>query len=200
MYRRGEKYKTKPGRTYFFICQPGFPDGNFRKAIETYCNALINSNGGILVFGVDPSERVVGFELSRSQEDLYKLNFDGAIKLMRPMIHPHQYRLDVMYLSHGPFALFEIRMSAGEPEEIYENSKQEMFIVKEKQLYGPLFPCEITQIVLAKYKEELSSLIIENNQRQITAAEAHEQPEDKSEETKATQAAKKSRWDKITWP
>jgi hypothetical protein len=31
MYRRGEKYKTKPGRTYFFICQPGFPDGNFRK-------------------------------------------------------------------------------------------------------------------------------------------------------------------------
>jgi hypothetical protein len=28
-----------------------------------------------------------------------------------------------------------------------------MFIVKEKQLYGPLFPCEITQIVLAKYKE-----------------------------------------------
>ena len=28
------------------------------QAIETYCNALINSNGGILVFGVDPSGRV----------------------------------------------------------------------------------------------------------------------------------------------
>ena len=27
------------------------------KAIETYCNALINSNGGIVVFGVDHSGR-----------------------------------------------------------------------------------------------------------------------------------------------
>ena len=29
MYRRGEKYKTKPGRTYFFINQPGFPEKKF---------------------------------------------------------------------------------------------------------------------------------------------------------------------------
>lgn len=100
-------------------------------------------------------------------------------------------RLDVIYLQDPrvyPVALFEIRMSAGDPEEIYENSRREvyayfalaininnsntgmpntlslhvnvsfrsffkMYIVKEKQLYGPLFPCEITQIVLAKYKE-----------------------------------------------
>ena len=28
-----------------------------------------------------------------------------------------------------------------------------MFIVRDNRLYGPLFPCEITQIVLQKYKE-----------------------------------------------
>ena len=63
------------------------------------------------------------------------------------------FRLDVIYISYSSQAIFEIRMSAGEHEEIYENSKREMFIVKEKKLCGPLFPCEITQIVLAKYKE-----------------------------------------------
>ena len=31
MYRKGDKYQTKPGRTYFFICQPGYPDGKFTK-------------------------------------------------------------------------------------------------------------------------------------------------------------------------
>ncbi len=35
-------------------------------------------------------------------------------------------RLDVIYLKHGSLALFEIRMSAGDPWEIYENTKREV--------------------------------------------------------------------------
>lgn len=58
-----------------------------------------------------------------------------------------------MYIEKQRRAIFEIRMSAGELEQIYENSKQEMYIVKDKKLYGPLHPCEIHQIVLAKFKE-----------------------------------------------
>ena len=200
MYRRGDIYKTKPGRTYFFIAHPGNPEGSkFLQAIETYCNALINTNGGMLVFGVD-KERVVGFELSRSEEDLFKLSFDGAIKSMRPTIHPHQYRLDVIYLDNFRRALFEIRIAAGELEEIYENAMRKMFIVKEKQLYGPLVPCEITQVVLAKYKAELASLIIENNQITITAPPPQEQHDEKSKESVPTCPAKKSRSAPITWP
>ncbi|XP_028405955.1 uncharacterized protein LOC114528500 [Dendronephthya gigantea] len=200
MYRRGDKYKTKPGRTYFFVHNPGLADGKFTKAVEEYCNALINTNGGILVFGVDHSERVVGFDLPRSYEDSYKLYFDAAIRQMRPTIHPHQYRLDVIYISYSSQAIFEIRMSAGEHEEIYENSKREMFIVKEKKLCGPLFPCEITQIVLAKYKEELASLIIENNQNHITSPLEEDKSSNTVREIEKAQPAKKSRWDQITWP
>jgi hypothetical protein len=48
------------------------------------------------------AERVVGFDLSRSGEDVYKLNFDGAIKQMRPTIHPHQYRYINTYTKPFP--------------------------------------------------------------------------------------------------
>ncbi|XP_046858415.1 schlafen-like protein 1 [Xenia sp. Carnegie-2017] len=223
MYRKGEKYKTKPGRTYFFINQPGFPEKKFTEAINTYCNALINSDGGIIVFGVDDSGYVNGFELSRKYEDMYKLRFDAAIRQMRPTIHPHQYRLNVMYIEKQRRAIFEIRMSAGELEHIYENSKQEMYIVKDKKLYGPLHPCEIHQIVLAKFKEEISTLIIKNNQPQQMKLQNQEeiialenstvkntipsQIEEKkaqinisSDDLEIVKVVKKSKLNKITWP
>jgi predicted HTH transcriptional regulator len=105
------------------------------QAIETYCNALINTNGGMLVFGIEKgdtlsidhsthfvviigignkdipiypflAERVVGFELSRSEEDLFKLSFDGAIKNMRPTIHPHQYRYRKY---HSPYRRYQFQ-------------------------------------------------------------------------------------------
>ena len=41
MYRRGDKYKTKSGRTYFFISHPGIPEGKFTKVdFEDYWSKM----------------------------------------------------------------------------------------------------------------------------------------------------------------
>jgi hypothetical protein len=48
--------------------------------------------------------------------------------------------------------------------------------------------------------QELASLIIESNERTITAPPPQEQQKELPKETVPTRPVKRSKWDKISWP
>ncbi|XP_032226242.1 uncharacterized protein LOC116609559 [Nematostella vectensis] len=155
-YILNSRYSCKKNINYFFFSYPGFPSGAFAETVRKHANALINTNGGILVFGVNPnSEFISGIKrITRAEEDLYRLSLDREIRNFKPSVSPSLYRFSIRFLSNS-LCLLEIRISAGPVGEMYMTGDEKVYIVKHHHLHGPLYPFEIKELVLAKYKAEI---------------------------------------------
>lgn len=158
--RIGDQYKSKSdGRVYFYFGKLGFPSRFFKQVLSKYVNALLNTKGGMLVFGVEPSGKIIGSNINcRQQEDLYKLELDTEVRTTRPTVSPSLCRFVVTHLEDSQnLCIVEIKISAGPIGEIFMNSSEEVYVVRKRKLFGPLIPQEIKDLVIAKYREEITS-------------------------------------------
>ncbi|XP_031562402.1 schlafen-like protein 1 [Actinia tenebrosa] len=152
----GDHYKERIGVMYFFFKNIGYPSGEFANTIREYGNALLNTKGGFLVFGVQENGRINGLNISRQNEDLYRLSLDRELRNFTPAVSPNLYRLSVVkvgYMSN----IMEVRISAGPIGEMYQNQYEQVYIVKNRKLVGPLWPQELKALIIQKYKEELQA-------------------------------------------
>lgn len=151
--------ENDPNVVHFYFENPGFPSGSFFQMINQFANALLNTKGGILVFGVDPKTlRIKGFTMSREQEDNYKLKLDEAIRNMCPTVSPSLCRLEKTTLKECKKAtcIMTIKIAPAPIGEMFMNIDEEVFVIRQRKLFGPLIPQEIKDLVIAKYREEVS--------------------------------------------
>ncbi|XP_044170182.1 uncharacterized protein LOC114967744 [Acropora millepora] len=155
---KGERYEIKdPNVVHFFFREIGSPS-NFRKIINQHINGLLNTNGGVLVFGVEPKNaRILGLQVSREGEDLLKRDLDSTLSSMCPTVSPNLCRVEVSQLQDAPRIVVVIKISPGPIGDLFINACQQVFIIRRRELFGPLFPQEIKELVIAKYREEISS-------------------------------------------
>ncbi|CAH3156906.1 unnamed protein product [Porites lobata] len=159
MFKGGIFKPNDENVVHFYFEKPGFPSGPFKKVVSKYMNGLLNTKGGVLVFGVRPrTGEIIGCRLSREEEDHLKLEVDQEIRAMRPTVSPNLCRFTVIPLMKESSAfIITIKIGAAPIGETYMNSLEQMFVVRKRELFGPLIPQEIKELVIAKYREEISS-------------------------------------------
>jgi len=151
---RYTKIEEKTGRETVF-----FPTltSNYQQQIRMYANGLLNSHGGVIYIGVGTQGLVTGLSISRKDEDRYRLAIDRVFSCFQPFVSSQHYRLNFLEVtdssSKSNFVVIEIKVSVGDIGEIYEDGQQSVYLVDEKVLIGPLFPQELKELILLKYKE-----------------------------------------------
>ena len=162
-YKYNSWYPKQTGQQYLFLgLQLGYCSGSFSQTVRKACNALINTAGGIIVFGVEKETGIikgVSEELNREQQDLYRLAVDRELRNFTPSVQPDSYRINIVGIDElgektsRARHVLEIKVSVG--RDMFEDSRQEVYVVKHNKVHGPLFPQELKDLVLIKYKEEI---------------------------------------------
>lgn len=157
---RFTKVPKKDGRETIFILETGSPRGEFRETVRKYVNGLLNSHGGVLYFGTDINGTATGVPISRKGEDEYKLAVDHTIGSFSPFIGSSLYKLSFIDLveknnRYCDYKIIELKVSVGELGEIYEDGFKKVYIVDTGDLIGPLYPQELKELILLKYKESI---------------------------------------------
>ncbi len=86
---------------------------------------MLNTNGGIICFGVTKDAIVRGNEISRKEEDVFKCIIDEAVKRIHPMVEPYMYRVSFTPVvdkrgRETRYKILEIRVNKGDQFQIYE--------------------------------------------------------------------------------
>ena len=122
-------------------------------------NAFLNSHGGVLYLGVAPNGSIIGSRISRKDEDEYRLAVDHTIGSFQPFIAASLYRLSFLPMEYdkrdgvtSDHKVIILKVSVGDIGEIYENGCSKVFIIDEGNLIGPLYPQELKELILLKYK------------------------------------------------
>ena len=98
---------------------------------------LLNSDGGILAFGVRPNGTIYGEKINRSEEDMLKRTIDYAITRITPCVQSEQYRVKFTptigkhfedFSSSVERKVLEIKVSQGGPYELYEDQNHEVSV------------------------------------------------------------------------
>lgn len=149
--------KVKEGRETVFIKEIGYPKGQFKEDVRRYANGLLNSHGGVIYFGVNSCGQVLGSRISRKDEDDYRLAVDHAFGSFQPFVTASHYRLSFLEVKDGSRTntIIELKVSVGEIGEIYEDGCLKVYLVDAGSLIGPLYPQELKELILLKYKESL---------------------------------------------
>ncbi len=96
--------------------------------------SFLNSDGGILAFGVRPSGVIYGEKITRREEDHLKCAIDEAVKRIIPYVSSNKYSVSFTPVKGRHFddkpntvrQVLEIRVTPGEPYELYEDSRHEV--------------------------------------------------------------------------
>ena len=151
--------QIKDGRETVFIRETGCAKGLFKDTVRKYANGLLNSHGGIIYFGIDPNGTIVGMKISRKEEDDFRLSIDHTIGSFQPFISGNLYRLTFIPLQVqnqvSDYKVIELKVSVGEIGEIYEDGLSKVYIIDSSSLIGPLYPQELKELIILKYKESM---------------------------------------------
>lgn len=71
----------------------------------------------------------------------------------------YQIRFILTKLENSPLCVLEVKISAAPIGEMYMNSSEQVYVIRQRKLFGPLRPQEIKDLVIAKYREEISSTV-----------------------------------------
>ncbi|XP_065651821.1 uncharacterized protein LOC100215136 isoform X4 [Hydra vulgaris] len=154
--KRYSNIKVKEGREVVFLESIGYPSGSFKDKVRSYCNAFLNSHGGILYFGCGSDGCIYGGNITRKTEDDYRLAFDSVVRNFVPFVPVDKYRLSFLFIENEKdLAIIEIKVSIGDVGEIYEDGLCNVYIIDCGSLVGPLYPQELRELILLKYKESV---------------------------------------------
>ena len=122
-------------------------------------NGLLNSHGGVIYFGVTTDGIITGVRISRKEEDDFRLAIDQTIGQFLPLVSADLYRLSFITLKahHHHYKIIELKVSVGKVGDIYEDGEAKVFIIDNTLLIGPLWPQELRELILLKYKEATES-------------------------------------------
>ncbi|XP_066931959.1 microtubule-associated protein RP/EB family member 1-like [Clytia hemisphaerica] len=154
LMRRFSKIESKAGRETIFIETIGFAKGAFQEEVRLWSNGLLNSHGGVIYFGVNSSGIIKGKLISRKEEDDLRLAVDRTFGHFQPFVSSQHYRLSFVPLDGG-YRYIELKVSIGEMGEIYEDGRQQVYIIDAAKLIGPLHPQELQELILLKYKQSI---------------------------------------------
>lgn len=96
-YHRGEQISMPVKNVHFdsgkIVCEGNLK--KFRPIIGQLVCAMLNSGGGLIYFGVDPSNRRVhGLVISHKYEDDLRIAIDEQIKLIAPLVPTSAYKVN----------------------------------------------------------------------------------------------------------
>ena len=95
---------------------------------------MLNSNGGILAFGVLKNGVIYGQKISRWEKDTIREVIDQSIRKICPCVNCDQYlvkfspvnRKNFMDDSQHKWYVLEIKVTAGDPYELYTDRNHEV--------------------------------------------------------------------------
>lgn len=110
------------------------------KVVIPYVCAFLNSQGGILYYGIADHGEVVGVCLDRQSRDLFLRQLDQAINSFTPHIAHDKYVVKFISIYYPnrvlkkDYYVIEIHISEGEESKIYFTGKNEAFIRRNASL------------------------------------------------------------------
>lgn len=142
---------------------------------EKYINAFLNTNGGVIFFGIADDGKVQGVELDRRQRDHLRTKISKIINAFQPSVEPELYKLDFVDVA-GKDSLYvvEVHVTKGTAN-LYMTGSQNFYLRRDGSNF--LMPFDMIRTRLQTQAEESSLLASE-----AIAPKAHteNQPQDQS--------------------
>jgi len=96
--------------------------------IEKYINAFLNTNGGVIFFGIEDDGTVQGIQLDRGSRDHLRTEISKLINRFQPSVEPDLYRIDFVPVTGAESTyVVEIHVSRGTAS-LYMTGSQNFFI------------------------------------------------------------------------
>ena len=95
---------------------------------------MLNSNGGILAYGVRQTGVIYGETINRNEEDALKCTIDETVKRISPCVRYDQYVVKFTpvcgshFMNHSRYKrqVLEVKVAPGDPFELYEDQRHQV--------------------------------------------------------------------------
>ena len=154
-----KKYEDR--KTEFKSCKNAFRVATAADIIAPYISAFLNTEGGILFYGIKDNGVVEGISLSRKQRDQFCLALDANFQKFNPQILHDDYQItfkpvkDKSFKDVNDLYVIEFRVNKGKKNSVYFTHKNETYIRRDASvnlLKG--------HDLLEFYRKKQSSLVI----------------------------------------
>lgn len=129
-----ELKKFEDRKTEFKSCKTTFRVAVAADIIAPYISAFLNTEGGILFYGIKDSGVVEGISLSRKQRDQFCLALDANFQKFNPQILHDDYQITFKPVKDKGFKeipdlyVIEFRVNKGKKNSVYFTHKNETYI------------------------------------------------------------------------
>jgi hypothetical protein len=108
--------------------------------IANYVSAFLNTEGGILYYGISDSGKVSGVKLARKSRDLFMRSFDGILNKFRPPVGPELYNIYFQPVKNREQSqmldlyVIEVQVKQGDATKIYFTHRDQAFVKRDSSL------------------------------------------------------------------
>jgi len=165
-YVHGEEVRSAESRTIEFKAGGIIFGNDFRKLIQKYASAFLNSEGGIILAGVTDDGIVKGVTVNDQQWQRITSVTEEEITYFRPDVNKSFWsikKIPVVFEGRKPFlssgsnlVVVEFKFEKGLNEEIYENAVHEVYLRRDGGVHGPLRPLQLRNLIITRYNMTLN--------------------------------------------
>lgn len=133
-----KKYEDR--KTEFKSCKGVFRINIAADIIAPYVSAFLNTEGGILFYGIKDSGVVEGISLSRKERDQFLLALDMNFQKFNPQIMHEEYQITFKQIKDKGFKdipdlyVIEFRVNKGKKDSVYFTHKNETYIRRDASI------------------------------------------------------------------
>lgn len=122
--------------------------------VAEYVNAFLNTNGGIIYFGIENDGRVQGIQLDRSQRDDLRTRISKVINKFQPSVEPDLYKVSfVPVLGRESACVVEIQVCKGTAS-LYMTGSQNFYLRRDGSNF--LMPFDLIRARLQSAPEQVT--------------------------------------------
>ena len=127
-----KKYEDR--KTEFKACKNIFRVHSAADIVAPYVSAFLNTEGGILFYGIKDNGVVEGISLNRKQRDQFCLALDSNFQKFNPQITHDDYQITFKPIKDKNFKVvedlyvIEVRVNKGKKDSLYFTHKNETYI------------------------------------------------------------------------
>jgi predicted HTH transcriptional regulator len=133
-----KKYEDR--KTEFKSCKNIFRVHTAADIVAPYVSAFLNTEGGILFYGIKDNGVVEGISLTRKQRDQFCLALDSNFQKFNPQITHDEYQITFKPIKDKNFKeiqdlyVIEVRVSKGKKDSLYFTHKNETYIRRDASI------------------------------------------------------------------
>ena len=133
-----KKYEDR--KTEFKSCKGVFRINIAADIIAPYVSAFLNTEGGILFYGIKDNGVVEGISLSRKERDQFLVALDLNFQKFNPQITHEEYQITFKQVKDKSFKdiqelyVIEFRVSKGKKDSVYFTHKNETYIRRDASI------------------------------------------------------------------